>query len=274
VIATKTRGVVVGALRSQALREASPQLVERGWRERVFRVDEHVVCVACGVVPDAKQLLRALQRVASEYRRTWGARAPPQVLAQQVSDFLQRATARTGNRPFGAAFLIAGYDDASRDFKLFLTDPAGFFDEFHAQAIVGDVPEDAEAAFSKSADRRAPDLPSAERRARDLLRDSLTRQQGRAQEDDGNRLRPFDPEFARLFLSSESGEVVAEILSADDIRALLSSAEEGSPPPPPPSTEDDGALGVEEETTTDDEVEEAALQQQAAAGAPPPGGSS
>lgn len=207
--------VVIGAVRSAGLREAADFLDDAGgWRERVFRVDEHVSCVACGVVPDAKQLLRALQRLASDHRRTWGTRIPVGVVAARLGDLAHGATLRTGNRPFGAAFILAGYDDDAQRFRLFVTDPAGFADEFDTSALLGRVPT--EVRKEALSDGPPTHLRDASRQVTKLLVHSLRTDA----KNEAPQIRPLDLEFACLFLRPD-GSVASDILNTTSIADLL-----------------------------------------------------
>ncbi|KAJ8610291.1 hypothetical protein CTAYLR_009061 [Chrysophaeum taylorii] len=215
---------VVGAVRSSGLRSAARVLLpekDDGWRERVHRVDEHVVCVSCGLVPDARQLLRALQRLAAEHRRTWGARIPVEVVAARLSDFVHSATLRSSTRPFGAAFLIAGYDDETDEFKLYRTDPAGFFDEVPDAVTMGDAAAPAKESLLRP--DPALDLDAATALAHRALALSL-----------GPPVNPTDLELA--VIRRRESDVVVDILSFDEIGRFPVL---DIPEPPPTTTLDD-----------------------------------
>ena len=138
------RGVALAAVRSAGLRATPEPLLSPNWCERVHRVDERIWCVACGVVPDATTLLRALREFAAEHRKTWGEAPPVEVVAKQLSRHAQKLTQRAGGRPFGAAFLLAGFDDGSDVPRLFKTDPGGTYEACEAGgfATAGAAPDD------------------------------------------------------------------------------------------------------------------------------------
>ena len=69
-------GVALAAVRSAHARSVPGAFLERRWRERVHRVDDTIACVACGLVPDALQLLAALRDFCRRHRSTWGGRRP------------------------------------------------------------------------------------------------------------------------------------------------------------------------------------------------------
>lgn len=207
---------IVGALRSAGLRSTDLSLLPQhddGWRERVHRVDEHIVCVSCGLVPDARQLLRALQRLAQEHRRSWGTRMPVGLVAARLSEYVQSATQRASTRPFGAAFLLAGYDDDEGCFKLYRTDPAGFFDEVSDAAIIaGDAPAAARDTIHRSY-RAGLDANGLTL----LLCDALAASRGVPES--SSELRPTDVEVARL--TFRENKLVSDILTFEQIAAIL-----------------------------------------------------
>ena len=63
-------GVALAAVRSAHARSVPGAFLERRWRERVHRVDDTIACVACGLVPDALQLLAALRDFCRRHRST------------------------------------------------------------------------------------------------------------------------------------------------------------------------------------------------------------
>lgn len=202
--------VVVGAVRSSYLRSADEALLPRdddGWRERVHRIDEHIVCVSCGLVPDARQLLRALQKLASDHRRTWGSRMPIGLVAARLSEYVQSATLRSSTRPFGAAFLLAGYDDHDGTFRLYKTDPAGFFDEMSKTGTIA-APAAAREALEKSHAEGLDARAAA----------SLLVAKGLAGQDE-TQFKPSDLELARVHF--RDGRIVSDILTRDQIEQLL-----------------------------------------------------
>lgn len=211
-------------MRSSGLRSANPSLLPReddGWRERVHRIDEHIVCVSCGLVPDARQLLRALQRLANEHRKAWGSRMPVDLVAARLSEFVQAATLRASTRPFGAAFLLAGYDDDTQSFRLFRTDPAGVYDEITgASTIAGEAPTVARDAVDRG---YRPDLDADG--ATCLVLDGIAASRGK---DATAPLRPTDLELARLTLRDD--RVVSDIVAFNEIAAIL--ADHALPIPP------------------------------------------
>jgi hypothetical protein len=98
-----------------------------GMPTKLHVVDDHVVCAAAGVVPDAIALVAAAREAAAEHRRAWGCPIGVGMLARRVANQAQAATQYGGRRPFGASLVLAGWDDTARCFRLAETDPSGNF---------------------------------------------------------------------------------------------------------------------------------------------------
>jgi len=123
-------GVALAAVRSAHARSVPGALLEARWRERVHRVDDGIACVACGLVPDALQLLAALRDFCRRHRQTWGEAPPVEACARHLGRLARAATQRAGGRPYGAAFLIGGFDEGSSEPRLFRTDPSGAYEAY------------------------------------------------------------------------------------------------------------------------------------------------
>ncbi|KAJ1444306.1 nucleophile aminohydrolase [Pelagophyceae sp. CCMP2097] len=263
--------VIVGALRSQTLRAAPRALLparDDGFRERVHRIDEHVICVASGVAPDARQLVRALQRTAQDHRRTWGTAAPVELIALQLCDLLQQTTQRAGGRPFGAGFIIAGHD-AKFGMQCYKTDASGAYDSWRAalhrrgvraskrprvrasercrrnasMRSCGAVDDETKEHFECSFFRFAASAPATPRLATNY-RDGLAEDEAtdlvlgvlRASSD-RDAVDAADYEVAVLRLDA-AAQLVSKILSTEDIRALFIAREARASLDAPPDVGD------------------------------------
>jgi 20S proteasome subunit alpha 3 len=59
-----------------------------------------------------------------------------QLVVEYVCNYKQFYTQRAGLRPFGVAFLFAGYDDQYR-FQLYQSDPSGNYSGWKATVVIG-----------------------------------------------------------------------------------------------------------------------------------------
>jgi 20S proteasome alpha/beta subunit len=109
------------------------KLQDRGYREKVFSIDQHICMCAAGVSADAGILLKMRRDVAQQHRLKYQEAIPVELLASEVSDDLQFATQYIG-RVWGVSLLIAGYD-RNRGMQLLRTDPSGNLAAFIATAV-------------------------------------------------------------------------------------------------------------------------------------------
>ena len=93
--------------------------------EKLHIVDDHVVCAVAGLTPDALALMKEARKAAHEHRRTWGAPIPIAMLARRIANVAQACTQYGGQRPYGAALLLAGWDERAQCFTVAVTDPSG-----------------------------------------------------------------------------------------------------------------------------------------------------
>jgi proteasome alpha subunit len=123
-------GVVLAAAR----RVRSPLLEERSV-EKLHKVDEFHGVASAGHVADARQLVDVSRRAAQVERLRYGEFITTDQLTTEISEHIQEYTQSGGTRPYGAALLIAGFQDG--DARLFETDPSGTAIEWQATAIGG-----------------------------------------------------------------------------------------------------------------------------------------
>ena len=114
-------------------------LIETRSLEKLHRVDEHVGVASAGHAADARRLVDVLRRTAQTERLRYEEPATVEALARAVADHVQEHTQTGGARPYGTAFLVAGYETqpgGSRGGpRLFEVDPSGATDEWRADAV-------------------------------------------------------------------------------------------------------------------------------------------
>lgn len=100
--------------------------------EKIMKIDDHIGAGFCGLVADARVLIDYARIRAQINRVTYGEPIEIYAIAKEIADRKQRFTQVGGIRPFGVAFLIAGYDTKPH---LFETDPSGSMRAWFAHAI-------------------------------------------------------------------------------------------------------------------------------------------
>jgi hypothetical protein len=124
-------GVVIAAEKKIASKLLAPPRSS----EKMFALDEHVLVAVAGLTADANILLTQGRLVAQRHRYAHGGAAMAvEPLVATLADYKHSYTQYGGLRPFGCAFLYAGWD-ADRGFQLYQSDPSGNYSGWKATAI-------------------------------------------------------------------------------------------------------------------------------------------
>lgn len=102
--------------------------------EKIYCIDKQLYSVVCGLAADANFLIDLLREEAQKYRLKFREPMPIEQLIVYVCDIKQQYTQAGSSRPFGTAFLFAGYDKYNK-FQLYSTDPSGNYGGWKATAI-------------------------------------------------------------------------------------------------------------------------------------------
>jgi 20S proteasome subunit alpha 3 len=125
-----TEGVV---LATEKL-EVSFLLEENTISEKIYCIDKHLYCVVSGLSADANFLIDLAREEAQKHRLKFREPMPIEQLIVYICDVKQYYTQAGSSRPFGAAFLFAGYDSQNK-YQLYSTDPSGNYAGWKATAI-------------------------------------------------------------------------------------------------------------------------------------------
>ena len=102
--------------------------------EKIYCLDRHVYCVVSGLTADANYLIDYARLTAQRHKYAYQENMPLEQLITRICDLKQSYTQHGGLRPFGAAFLFAGYDKNYK-FQLYSSDPSGNYAGWKATAI-------------------------------------------------------------------------------------------------------------------------------------------
>merc|ERR1712026_480591 len=78
--------------------------------DKLYQISGEAVCAVAGYTADANVLINEMRLAAERYRFQYGSSMPLEQLVNFVCDMKQYYTQNGGQRPFGVAFLFAGYD--------------------------------------------------------------------------------------------------------------------------------------------------------------------
>ena len=94
--------------------------------EKIYKVADHVFTAVAGLNSDANILLNSARLTAAQHAYTYAEDMPVEMLVQQISDYVHGYTQSGGLRPFGVAFLYAGWD-RHHGYQLYQSDPSGVY---------------------------------------------------------------------------------------------------------------------------------------------------
>ena len=101
--------------------------------EKIFKIDDHVMTAASGILSDARVLIERAQVKAQQNSLTFNSPIDVLSIVKDTANLKQLCTQSGGLRPFGVSLLFAGIDESGK--KLFETDPTGIFFQYHATVI-------------------------------------------------------------------------------------------------------------------------------------------
>mmetsp|Transcript_3732 Transcript_3732/g.4576 ORF Transcript_3732/g.4576 Transcript_3732/m.4576 type:complete len:276 (-) Transcript_3732:143-970(-) len=102
--------------------------------EKTYKLCQHAACNVAGLTADANILIDQARLRAGRYAYQYCEAIPVEQLVEHVCNYKQAYTQYGGLRPFGVAFLFAGYD-THYGFQLYQSDPSGNYSGWKATVI-------------------------------------------------------------------------------------------------------------------------------------------
>jgi len=138
--AINNAGTCVGILAKDGIVMASERRVTSGLlapaktSEKTYKLAQHSACSVAGLTADANILIDQARLRAGRYQYQYCEPIPIEQLVEHVCNYKQAYTQYGGLRPFGVAFLFAGYDE-HHGFQLYQSDPSGNYSGWKATVI-------------------------------------------------------------------------------------------------------------------------------------------
>lgn len=138
--AINNAGTCVGILAKDGIVMASEKRVTSGLlapaktSEKTYKLAEHAACNVAGLTADANILIDQARLRAGRYAYQYCDPIPIEQLVEHVCNYKQAYTQYGGLRPFGVAFLFAGFDE-HYGFQLYQSDPSGNYSGWKATVI-------------------------------------------------------------------------------------------------------------------------------------------
>ena len=114
--------------------------------EKIFKIDDHLMATAAGILSDARVLVERAQIKAQQHRVEYDSPVDNLAIVKDLCNLKQLTTQSGGYRPFGVSMLIAGFDNGKP--TLFETDPTGLFYQYKA-TIIGEGEAESEELLHK-----------------------------------------------------------------------------------------------------------------------------
>lgn len=123
-------GIVLAAER----RTVSKLLAPSKTSEKTYTLDDHVSCLVAGLTADANILIHQSRLASQRYLYKYQEPMPVEQVVKSVCNYKQAYTQFGGLRPFGVAFVFAGWDEHF-GFQLYQSDPSGNYSGWKATVI-------------------------------------------------------------------------------------------------------------------------------------------
>lgn len=209
--------------------------------EKTYKLCQHAACNVAGLTADANILIDQARLRAGRYAYQYCEPIPVEQLVEHVCNYKQAYTQYGGLRPFGVAFLFAGYD-SHYGFQLYQSDPSGNYSGWKATVIgannqagksllkneYGVVKKEEDETMKEAGEEEKkeeesgivmPDVSEALRLAVKVLNKTM----------DANATSPDKMELFCMKLD-ENGECVHSILSKDEAQKVIDEVEAESAP--------------------------------------------
>lgn len=139
--AVKRGSAVVGVRGADSVvlgveRKAVAQLQDARTIRKIAKLDDNLTIAFAGFTADARVLIEKARIEAQSYRLTCEDAPSIDYMARHIAKTQQSYTQRGGVRPFGVSSMISGFN-ADKSPQLYLTDPAGTYSAWKANAIGG-----------------------------------------------------------------------------------------------------------------------------------------
>ena len=180
-------------------------------KEKVYKIDEHVLCAVAGWTADANILLNEARFLAQRHLYEYDEPQNVEQLTVRICNIKHAYTQYGGLRPFGVSFLVAGWDKYF-GYQLYYTDPAGNYAGWKATAV-GRNSQSAQSILRQDWNEDMTLQDAFALAAKVLVKTMDTSSPS------GERL-----EFAAISLDPQTGKPVQRILSTQEIDQLIAQA--------------------------------------------------
>lgn len=223
--AINNAGTCVGILAKDGIVMASERRITSGLlapakvSEKTYQLCPHASCNVAGLTADANILIDQARLRAGRYAFQYQEPIPVEQLVEYVCNYKQFYTQRGGLRPFGVAFLFAGYDE-HYGFQLYQSDPSGNYSGWKATVIgannqAGKSLLKSEYKTGEEAEESIPDVQEALKLAVKVLNKTM----------DGTTAAAAAEKMELYTMTLENGECAHHILNKQEAQQVIDAVE-------------------------------------------------
>jgi len=200
-----------GILLAAERRNTNKLLDEVFSSEKIYKLNEDMVCSVAGITSDANVLTNELRLIGQRYLIQYGESIPCEQLVSWLCDVKQAYTQYGGKRPFGVSILYMGWDK-HYGYQLYQSDPSGNYSGWKATCI-GNNSSAAVSSLKQEYKENDTSLKDAKALAVKVLSKTL----------DMTKLTSEKVEMATL--SRVKNETVIHVLSSKEVEDLITEFE-------------------------------------------------
>ncbi|KAL5288624.1 PSMA4 family protein [Megaselia abdita] len=178
------------------------------YSEKIYRLNNDIVCSVAGITSDANVLTNELRLIAQRYELNHGEPIPVEQLVSHLCDIKQAYTQYGGKRPFGVSILYMGWDK-HYGFQLYQSDPSGNYGGWKATCIGNNFNAAVSMLKTELTDNGSIDINKAKELAVKVLSKTL----------DTNKLTSERMEMATL--RRVNNKTVIDIMKSADVDVLI-----------------------------------------------------
>mmetsp|Transcript_22896 Transcript_22896/g.33796 ORF Transcript_22896/g.33796 Transcript_22896/m.33796 type:complete len:252 (-) Transcript_22896:41-796(-) len=214
--AINNAGTCVGILAKDGIVMASERRITSGLlapaktSEKTYKLCDHAACNVAGLTADANILIDQARIYAARNHYVYQDPIPVEQLVEHVCNYKQAYTQYGGLRPFGVAFLFAGYD-IHHGFQLYQSDPSGNYSGWKA-TVIGSNNQAGKSLLKTEYKEEAPSVQEALMLAVKVLNKTM----------DGTAASVEKMELFRMTLD-EDGNCQHHILTAEEAKDVIDS---------------------------------------------------
>lgn len=123
-------GVILTAKKLMLSKLLAPEKMS----EKLYMIDDHIVCSVCGMASDALVLIDKAREYAQDYFYSFKEPMPLEQLVRNIAGLIHLPTQYGSSRPYGTSILFGGYDKVGK-YQLFCAEPSGNYASWKAHVL-------------------------------------------------------------------------------------------------------------------------------------------